>query len=236
MVSKSVNEINSDNYITLKKEVINIIEKGPRFGYKCNKIPSNALNNFISNDAKIITKHICWYIKPMGCYHLFKKDTTYKIFIDNYGNIYSFTYKGSYSKYISSNWQCWYNHKYEKKLSKTIIDIINLIIENVCFTQTINDGNHFESIIQGIVKIKINKQLEKNNNQNIDYNFICSITHEIMTDPVITSDGHTYERSAIEKWLNYNNHSPMTREIITKDSIVPNIALRDIINKHLKKN
>jgi len=236
MVSKSVNEINSHNYITLEKEVINIIEKGPRFGYKCNTIPSNALNNFISNDAKIITKQICWYIKPMGCCHLFKKDTTYKIFIDNYGNIYSFTYKGSYSKYISSNWKCWCNHKYEKKLSKTIIDIINLIIENVCFTQTINDTNHFQSIIQGIVKIKINKQLEKNNNQNIDYNFICSITHEIMTDPVITSDGHTYERSAIEKWLNYNNQSPMTREIITKDSIVPNIALRDIISKHLKKN
>jgi hypothetical protein len=236
MVSKSVNEINSDNYITLEKEVINIIEKGPRFGYKCNTIPSNALNNFISNDAKIITKQICWYIKPMGCCHLFKKDTTYKIFIDNYGNIYSFTYKGSYSKYIYSNWQCWCNHKYEKKLSKTIIDIINLIIENGCFTQIINDTNHFQSIIQGIVKIKINKQLEKNNNQNIDYNFICSITHEIMTDPVITSDGHTYERSAIEKWLNYNKHSPMTREIITKDSIVPNIALRDIINKHLKKN
>jgi hypothetical protein len=236
MISKSVNEINLDNYITLEKEVINIIEKGPRFGYKCNTIPSNALNNFISNDAKIITKQICWYIKPMGCCHLFKKDTTYKIFIDNYGNIYSFTYKGSYSKYISSNWKCWCNHKYEKKLSKTIIDIINLIIENVCFTQTINDTNHFQSIIQGIVKIKINKQLEKNNNQNIDYNFICSITHEIMIDPVITSDGHTYERSAIEKWLNYNNHSPMTREIITKDSIVPNIALRDIISKHLKKN
>jgi hypothetical protein len=233
MISKSVNEINSDNYITLEKEVINIIEKGPRFGYKCNKIPSNALNNFISNDAKIITKQICWYIKPMGCCHLFKKDTTYKIFIDNYGNIYSFTYKGSYSKYISSNWQCWCNHKYEKKLSKTIIDIINLIIENVCFTQTINDTNHFQSIIQGIVKIKINKQLEKKNNEN--YNFICSITHEIMTDPVITSDGHTYERSAIEKWLNYNNQSPMTREIITKDSIVPNIALRDIISKHFKK-
>lgn len=236
MVSKSIDEINSDNYITLEKEVITIIEKGPRFGYKCNKIPSNALNNFISNDAKIITKQIGWYIKSIGCCHLFKKDTTYKIFIDNYGNIYSFTYKGSYSKYVSSNWKCWCNHKYEKKLSKTIIDIINLIIENVCFTQTINDTNHFESIIQGIVKIKINKQLEKNNNKNIDYNFICSITHEIMTDPVITSDGHTYERSAIEKWLNYNNHSPMTREIITKDSIVPNIALRDIISKHLKKN
>jgi len=234
MASKSINEINLNNYITLEKEIINIIKKGPRFGYKCNTIPSNALKYF--NDVKIIIKHICWYIKPIGCCHLFKKDKMYKIFIDNYGNIYSFTYKGSYSKYVSSNWQCWCNHKYEKKLSKTIIDIINLIIENGFFTQIINDGNHFESIIQGIVKIKINKQLEENNNKNIDYNFICSITHEIMIDPVITSDGHTYERSAIEKWLNYNNHSPMTREIITRDSIVPNIALRDIISKHLKKN
>jgi len=233
MVSKSVDEINSTNYNILEKEVIDIIEKGTRFGRKYNTIPSNALNNYFSNDAKIITKQICWYIKPIGCCHLFKKDTMYKIFIDNYGNIYNFNYKGSYSKYVSSNWKCWCNHKYEKKLSKTIIDIINLIIENVCFTQIINDGNHFESIIQGIVKI--NEQLEKNNNENIDYNFICSITHEIMTDPVITSDGHTYERSAIEKWLNNNEQSPMTREIITRNSLVPNIALRNII-KQSKKN
>ena len=81
MISKSVNEINSDNYITLEKEVIDIIKKGARFGYKCNTIPSNALNNFISNDAKIINKQIGWYIKPMGCCHLFKKDTMHKIFI-----------------------------------------------------------------------------------------------------------------------------------------------------------
>ena len=78
-------------------------------------------------------------------------------------------------------------------------------------------------------------QLEKNNNENINYNFICSITHEIMIDPVISSDGHTYERSAIEKWLNNNEQSPMTREIITRNSLVPNIALRNII-KQLRKN
>ena len=54
MVSKSVNKINSDNYITLEKEVINIIEKGPRFGYKCNTIPSNALNNFVTS-MKLVT-------------------------------------------------------------------------------------------------------------------------------------------------------------------------------------
>ena len=30
--------------------------------------------------------------------------------------------------------------------------------------------------------------------------FMCPITQDIMTDPVITSDGHTYEREAIEHW------------------------------------
>ena len=233
MVSKSVNEINSTNYNILEKEVIDIIEKGTRFGRKYNTIPSNALNNYFSNHANFINKHICWHIQPIGCCNFFKKDTMYKIFIDNYGNIYNFNYKGSYKKYVSSNWQCWCNYKYEKKLSKFIIDIINLIIENECFTQIINGANRFQSIIQGIVKI--NEQLEKNNNENINYNFICSITHEIMIDPVISSDGHTYERSAIEKWLNNNDQSPITRQIITRDSLVPNIALRDII-KQLKKN
>ena len=30
---------------------------------------------------------------------------------------------------------------------------------------------------------------------------MCSITLEVMTDPVSTADGHVYERSAIEDWL-----------------------------------
>ncbi len=30
---------------------------------------------------------------------------------------------------------------------------------------------------------------------------MCSITLEVMTDPVLTADGHVYERSAIEDWL-----------------------------------
>ena len=58
---------------------------------------------------------------------------------------------------------------------------------------------------------------------------------EVMKEPVICSDAHTYERSAIEKWLSTNNCSPMTRQIITNNSLIPNIVLRDII-KQLKKN
>ena len=35
----------------------------------------------------------------------------------------------------------------------------------------------------------------------------CPITYEMMTDPVITVDGHTYERSSITEWfLNHNTY------------------------------
>lgn len=30
--------------------------------------------------------------------------------------------------------------------------------------------------------------------------FCCPITKELMTDPVMTKDGHSYERHAIEQW------------------------------------
>eukprot|EP00479_Gromia_sphaerica_P010404 TRINITY_DN4770_c0_g1_i1.p1 TRINITY_DN4770_c0_g1~~TRINITY_DN4770_c0_g1_i1.p1 ORF type:complete len:118 (-),score=11.54 TRINITY_DN4770_c0_g1_i1:77-430(-) len=36
--------------------------------------------------------------------------------------------------------------------------------------------------------------------------FICPITHEIMKTPVVLSDGHTYEATAIERWLSKSEH------------------------------
>ncbi len=50
--------------------------------------------------------------------------------------------------------------------------------------------------------------------------FICPITKEIMTDPVIAMDGYTYERSAIQKWLEQHSTSPMTNTIIEKLFVV----------------
>ena len=46
----------------------------------------------------------------------------------------------------------------------------------------------------------------------IPQNFICPITHDIMIDPVICSDGISYERVAIQRWLIDHNTSPMTNE------------------------
>ena len=40
----------------------------------------------------------------------------------------------------------------------------------------------------------------------------CPITHQRMIDPVIASDGYTYEREAVQKWLKTKSTSPMTNE------------------------
>ena len=40
--------------------------------------------------------------------------------------------------------------------------------------------------------------------------YFCPITCEIMEDPVVAADGHTYERTAIAEWLEHHDLSPLT--------------------------
>ena len=56
----------------------------------------------------------------------------------------------------------------------------------------------------------------------------CPITHELFVDPVLlVSDGHTYERSAVERWLGMGHRtSPLTGAPLTSTTIVPNHAER----------
>ena len=39
---------------------------------------------------------------------------------------------------------------------------------------------------------------------------ICSLTHEIMKDPIITNNGISYEKNAILTWLKINSICPIT--------------------------
>jgi hypothetical protein len=58
----------------------------------------------------------------------------------------------------------------------------------------------------------------------------CPITMEIMMDPVIAADGHSYERAAIERWFLTHRTSPMTGAVLTSRVVVPNHRLRTIID------
>ena len=62
----------------------------------------------------------------------------------------------------------------------------------------------------------------------------CPIGHEIMQDPVMGSDGYTYEREKIEEWLKKNHRSPMTRDYMTAGSLRTNQTVKSIINLYFE--
>lgn len=65
--------------------------------------------------------------------------------------------------------------------------------------------------------------------------FTCPISYAIMEDPVICSDGQTYERSAIQQWfVRGNNTSPITNAPLANPILIPNFALRQAIDAHKK--
>ncbi|KAK9828868.1 hypothetical protein WJX72_002481 [[Myrmecia] bisecta] len=57
----------------------------------------------------------------------------------------------------------------------------------------------------------------------------CPITQEIMQDPVVCADGHTYERSAIAAWLAAHDTSPMTNQPLASKALIANIAVRQVV-------
>ena len=61
---------------------------------------------------------------------------------------------------------------------------------------------------------------------------VCPITTELMRDPCIATDGHTYERQAIETWLLTNDTSPMTNmPLPDKWLLLPNNVMRSLIEE-----
>ena len=50
-----------------------------------------------------------------------------------------------------------------------------------------------------------------------------------MVDPVIAADGSTYERTAIQQWLQQHNTSPVTGVALAHTRLVPNIVVRQAI-------
>lgn len=67
--------------------------------------------------------------------------------------------------------------------------------------------------------------------------FYCPITGDVMEDPVETSTGHTFERSAIEKWLvDGNNLCPLTMTPLKSSAMKSNKTLRQSIEEWKDRN
>eukprot|EP00727_Mastigamoeba_balamuthi_P002597 m51a1_g12334 hypothetical protein (514) ;mRNA; r:489056-490673 len=59
--------------------------------------------------------------------------------------------------------------------------------------------------------------------------YLCPITLELMSDPVVATDGFIYEGSAIKRWLRTNSTSPMTGAPMDPAPLIPCKTLRSAI-------
>ncbi|XP_068316548.1 U-box domain-containing protein 43-like [Pyrus communis] len=67
--------------------------------------------------------------------------------------------------------------------------------------------------------------------------FYCPITRDVMMDPVETSSGQTFERSAIEKWFaDGNKLCPLTMTSLDTSILRPNKTLRQSIEEWKDRN
>lgn len=87
-----------------------------------------------------------------------------------------------------------------------------------------------------------------NNNQNQDedeennrveteeiQNFICPISLKVMTDPVISPQGFTFERSFITEWIRINQTCPFTKEPLSENQLISNRNLKNVIESFYEK-
>lgn len=97
------------------------------------------------------------------------------------------------------------------------------------------NGSAFRTTVDGYLGILDELRLdeeEKGKSVKLSENddvLLCSITQEIMKDPVITPYGHCFERTAIEEWLGKNKVCPITGKPLDASQLIPCYPLKNII-------
>jgi hypothetical protein len=80
------------------------------------------------------------------------------------------------------------------------------------------------------------KKLRETHKDTIPQEYICPITKQIFYDPVMTSDGITYEKKAIEIWLQNHQLSPATGKQLDNKNLLPNFAVKQLIREFSESN
>ncbi|CAF4149729.1 unnamed protein product, partial [Adineta steineri] len=68
-------------------------------------------------------------------------------------------------------------------------------------------------------------------NRPEEYDLVCPITLRVFRDPVTAADGHTYERQAIVRWIKEHGTSPLTRQPLNIDDLLPNYDVKDAVDR-----
>ena len=115
----------------------------------------------------------------------------------------------------------------QESLDKTKIRTIRRVVKtikrlNLAFTNIATIPENYSEIVSHL------------SSDEIPHHYCCPILQEIMSDPVKTVDGFTYERSAIETWFAQRVSSPLTGLALSSNTLVPNTELANLIADFIK--
>tara|TARA_B100000497_G_C7674861_1_gene407599 strand:- start:402 stop:1688 length:1287 start_codon:yes stop_codon:yes gene_type:complete len=147
------------------------------------------------------------------------------------------TYTGKFKNNLKDGTGSFYDYKNNYKIETTWLKDKKNGVGTILY----NDGNGFKCTWRNdkliskkrlIVYETNNLQISfKKKKEEIPYELKCPISLEIMTDPVICSDGHTYDRESIILLFKKNIFiSPTTREKLNKNIIITNYNIKKMID------
>ena len=68
---------------------------------------------------------------------------------------------------------------------------------------------------------------------SVPRSFLCPISMELMTQPVVSPSGITYDRQSLANWIEAHHTDPATQAPLKIDHLYPNLVLRDMIQEWL---
>ena len=186
-------------------------------------------------------------------------NSTYNFFVDNYGRLKAIVNRrGAVCEVLTINgleksWQI--NLRDPARLQKLILMLKQCFFSNIGSDIWIHSrglGGHRRE--RGARDTKQQSQQEKQKStkeeeeatkerKQEDVKHVpipdeckCPISSLMMFDPVLASDGETYEREEIERWLKEHDTSPLHHEPFVHKNLTPNRAIKRQIDGLLEKH
>lgn len=86
-------------------------------------------------------------------------------------------------------------------------------------------------VLKRLAEFTDSSSLTKRDFRQAPKHYYCPILEEIMDNPFIAADGFTYERCAMEAWLERHDVSPVTKQKLQHKMIIPNHMLHSAIQE-----
>jgi len=126
----------------------------------------------------------------------------------------------------------------EKQLGKLNEDIENNVITDEEVIQNLEHVINSTFDERVIAVNDLFSQIDDRRKKREVPDYLCGkISFEVMQDPIITPSGITYDRKDIEEHLQRVGHfDPVTRSTLTSDQLIPNLAMKEVIDNFLMEN